>query len=282
MEKIAELQKSWEKTGKSPFFGILKSAKGESLSEALKSVSELWKNAFDANQEKSKVLICADERMLPLEGEFKVGIAGQLILSPEDCQKRFIDDLKGKIKTVRSHSGCGAAGIAYSQLSEKEKQQSTQIASKLPLNGDVKEEMSQGDLYGACHSHELAKKLGANFEHVSFSAMRGNRDFHDARMIFWSADPAFDPSILAGNFLPPHFLANGLAFGLDEKYCEEELKILSGIALGSHGFGELFDSCSPFLVISVGKNLEEAEKMNKIAKERLREFGDRIKFKSLC
>jgi len=70
-------------------------------------------------------------------------------------------------------------------------------------------------------------------------------------------------------------LANGLAFGLSEKYCLKELKILAGIALGDHGFGELFNQENPFYVISVGK---EAKKLNVIARNTLREYRKRISF----
>jgi hypothetical protein len=108
-------------------------------------------------------------------------------------------------------------------------------------------------------------------------------------MLFWSADPDFDPStrpsdslrmtknglIVKNSYFPPHFLANGLAFGLSEKYCAEELKILTGIALGNHGFGKLFNKKNPFYIISVGKN---AKKLNELAKGALKELNNRVKF----
>ena len=278
MSENKNLEKAWEETGKAEFMRMLENFREENLSSLLNS-SDIWKSAFTSSETKNKVLICADERVMPGEDEFKVGTAGQLILDSKEYQNDFVMSFKGKIKAVRSHSGCGAAGIAFSKLSEEEKHRFVGTIRELSLKGLPVEEMSEGDLYGVYHSYNLAQKLGAKFEHTAFSGMRGNKKFHDARIIFWSAAPTCDPSSLTDKFLPPHFLANGLAFGLKEEYCKEELKILSGIALGEHGFGKLFDSSSPFYVISVGKNQDEAKKLNDMAKEALKEFGNRVEFK---
>jgi len=264
MEQSELLKNAWEESDKTQLIGIIREAQGEDLGKVFApEQKKIWDSAFDTEQKKEKVLICSDERIQPAPGEFKMGVAGQLILAPLDVQTKFIHDWKGKIKFVRSHSGCGAAGLAYQKLSPEEKNQYQ--------DGD-----NPADEYGKLFSADLASKLGADFEHIPFSRMRGSEDFHDARMIFWSADPEFDPSELDNDFLPPHFLANGLAYGLEPEYCKEELKILSGIGLGGHGFGELFTPDNPFYVISLGKNAKE---INGLAKEALKEFGDRVKFK---
>jgi len=255
------LQKAWEESDKAPFLWILRSTAGEDLGEVLAG-REDWRRAFDS-ENKEKVLICSDERVMPAAGEFKVGIAGQLILCSQEEQAEFVENYRGKIKVVRSHSGCGAAGVAYEKLSAEEREKYQ--------DGD-----GPADEYGKLFSANLAERLDARFEHLPFSGMRGSNGFHDARMIFWSTDPAFDPSELVGKFLPPHFLANGLAFGLGEGYAQEELKILTDIALGHHGFGELFNDRNPFYVISIGR---DAKNLNKIAKETLGGFGDRVSFK---
>lgn len=294
-EKDNSLKKTWKETGKTRFFELLKQFKGEDISDIVLESRALWQEAFDEEGKKEKVIICADERVVPLSGEFKIGIAGQLILADEKKQDNFINRWKGKIKIVRSHDGCGAAGIAWGKLSEEKKKSflgnTKQVGSMLniePKNSNGSglnpepttkgmDVLGSADLYGTCHSYDLAKKLGARFEHTHFSGMRGHNEFHDARMIFWSADPNFDPSaLLANNFLPPHFLANGPAFDLNEDYCREELKILAGIALGDHGFGKLFDGKNPFYIISVGK---DAEKLNEIAKIILKNLKNRISFK---
>jgi len=280
MEHNETLKKAWEDTGKAEILSLLNSFEGDNLNEALSpEQKESWRGAFDSNQEKGKVLICADERVMPLPGEFKVGTAGQLILDSKEYRENFIKSFKGKIKAVRSHSGCGAAGIAYSKLNEEDKQRFIILINELSLQGIPTEEISQADLYGAYHSYDLAKKLGAKFQHTPFAGMRGYKDFHDARIIFWSADPFFDPSTLIDKFLPPHFLSNGLAFGVDQGYCSEELKILSGIALGEHGFGKLFNENDPFYVVSVGKNQEEALKLNGLARETLKDFNSTVNCK---
>lgn len=280
MEQNKTLQEAWDKGNKAPFINVLKDIKEENLNKALNpEQKENWKGAFDSKEEKGKVLICADERVMPLPGEFKVGTAGQLIMSSKEYIDNFVKSFKGKIKAVRSHSGCGAAGAAYSELNEEEKQKFIVLLNELSLQGVPTEEVSQGDLYGAYHSYDLAKKLGARFEHTPFAQMRGYKEFHDSRIMFWSADPTFDPSTLTDSFFPPHFLSNGLAFGVDENYCKEELKFLSKIALGEKGFGKLIDASNPFYIISIGKTIEEAKKMNEWAKETMSEFGDRVTYR---
>jgi len=274
------LQEAWEETDKAPFIAILRGSKSENLSETLSSnQKEILESAYDVNQEKAKVMICADERVMPLQGEFKIGTAGQLIMDSKEYIGNFVSSFKGKIKAVRSHSGCGAAGAVHSKLNEEEKQKFIVLVNELSLQGIPTEEVTEGDLYGAAHSYDLAQKLGAEFGHTPFCDMRGHKDFHDARVMFWSADPTFDPSFLTDKFFPPHFLSNGLAFGLSEEYCRKELKFLSSIASGEHGFGDRFNSDNPLYVISVARNKEEAQKLNGMAKETLRELGEKIAHK---
>lgn len=282
MEQTENQKKAWEDSDNAPFLKILKENKGENIIENFTpEQKELWENAYDPNQEKDKVLICADERVMPRAGEFKIGTAGQLILDSKEYRDNFISSFKGKIKTVRSHSGCGAAGIAYSNLNEEEKHKFIGLANELKLQELTNKEVGQSDIYGAYYSYDLSKSLEAGFEHDFFPNMRGYQEFHDARIIFWSADPTFDPSTLADNFLPAHFLSNGLAFGVHEDYCKEELKVLSGIALGDHGFGTSINDNTPFYVVCVGKNLEEATKMRGLAIDILKEYGNRVDVKIL-
>jgi len=265
-----ELKKAWEETDKSPFLGILRTAKPENLAEALEGRQDFWKKAFDGGSKK-RVLICSDERVLPEPGEFKIGVAGQLVLGSEEDRNKFIAANKGKIGTVRSHSGCGAAGIAWDKLSDAEKH--SFLENNRPENVGA---MSPADYYGYFHSRELAGKLEARFEHTPFGGMRGSEGFHDARIIFWSSDSTFDPAELVDGFMPPHFLANGLAYGLSEEYCKKEVEILSGIALGHHGFADLFTQDNPFYAVSVGKNANE---LNETAKVSLKDFGNRVNYK---
>jgi hypothetical protein len=277
-----KLKKSWRETGKALFLKKSRNHKSDNLSDLLEKDKAIWSKAFDQENKKEKVVICADERVIPRKGEFKIGIAGQMILAGKKDKDNFTRNWKGKIRAVRGHDGCGAAGVAYSKLSKTEKSRFLIKTKEEFLDYDPRNRVSDADLYGAYHSYLLAKELDAEFEYIGFSEMRGEKEFHDARGIFWSADPTFDPTdLLKDNYLPPHFLANGLAFGLSEKYCREELKILTGIALGNHGFEKLFNKNPPFYVVNVGKNLEEAKKMSKIARNILGEHKDKIAFKYL-
>ena len=263
-------KKTWQKTGKTIFFKKLRESRG--ISEIIKKDDRIWQKAFDKKGRKQKVIICADERVVPIRGEFKIGIAGQLILASNKDKQDFIQRWKGKIKTIRSHNGCGAAAIAYGKLSLAEKNKFIEDVQNLALEEEIFQKVSQEDLYGAYHSYQLARELDADFQHLLFSKMRGPEKFHDARMIFWSADPTFDPANLPEEYLPPHFLANGLAFGLGEEYCLAELKILTGIALGHHGFGDLFNKKDPFFVVCVGIDKNVLAKV----KQTLSGFGNRV------
>ncbi len=281
MHNDKALKKVWEITNNNIFFKRLEEIKGENARDFLKNISgKKWEKVFKRSPKKM-VLICADERTVSGSKEFKVGIAGQTILLSKKERDEFVNKIKGKIKEVRSHSGCGAAGIAYNSLKEKDKKEIEEEALELGLCLDkfLKEKnISEADKLGLFYSFCLAKKIKASFSHTPFRGMRGEKEFHDARIIFWSANKNFDPTSLLNKILPPHFLANGLVFGVGEKYAKEELKILSKIALSDHGFGKLFNKKNPFFVVSVGKNLKEGKELNEKAKKVLKEFGDKIRF----
>jgi len=278
----ASVKNSWRETGNRPFMKLVEKSESNDLSEIINSSGneKIWKKCLEPKEK--KVLICADERVVSKENEFKIGSAGQLILASPEEQDRFLDNWQGKISVVRSHSNCGAAGIAYSIFTDEEKEELKKKAIDEGLNTDdeifKKEKISDSDWLGIYHSYLLAKKLDAKYEHTNFPGMRGRKEYHDARAIFFCANPDFDPSILAEDFLPPHFLANSLALGVREDYCREELKTLTLIALGSHGFGELFTAKNPFYVISVGNDKNQVLDLNKLAKDVLENYQNRIRF----
>lgn len=274
-------KKVWEKTEQSLFLKKIKEVKEENIEDFFKKISgSKWSKIFK-NKDLKKVLICADERTVSSGKEFKIGIAGQTILCDKKDRENFIKKMKGKIHEVRSHSGCGAAGVAFKNFSEKNKKLIEKEAISLgfdPKKFFSDKEKSEADELGLLYSFCLAKKIKALFSHSSFKKMRGEKEFHDARIIFWSSHSEFDPVSLGEKKIPPHFLANCLAFGVGEKYAKKELEILSGIALGDHGFGSLFTSENPLFVISVAKNKEDAKKMNEKAKKTLKNFSDRVRF----
>jgi len=281
MHDHKSLKKAWEETNKSVFLSRLEELKEENVKKYLKEVcGKKWEKVFEKSRKK-RVLICADERTVSSQNEFKIGIAGQTILLDKKEKEEFIKKMQGKIQEVRSHSGCGAAGIACKNFKEEEKQKIEKMAQDMGfcLGECLKEKnISDSDKLGLCYSFCLAKKIKASFSHTPFKGMRGEKEFHDARIIFWSSHKNFDPTFLLNKILPPHFLANGLSVGVGEKYAKAELKILSGIALSDHGFGKLFNKKNPFLVISVGQNSKEGKDLNAKAKKVLKEFGDKVRF----
>lgn len=275
---LKEKTRSWKMTGETPLIKGLKDYKKENLNE----IGTHWSKGYDFKEKLTKVLLCSDERVMNAQGEFKIGVAGQLILTGAKDQKKFIKELKGEIKHIKSHNGCGAANFAFKLLTQKRKKEIIKEAKDLGFNElkYLKEKtISQADKLGASFTYTLAQKIHARYSHLSFGKMRGEKEFHDARLVFFSQNKFFDPFKLLNKEVPPYFLSNGLAFGLSEKYCFGELEILSSIALGDHGFGDYFKPQTPFYVIIVGNRKSEATRLNKTAKEKLKKFGSRIKYK---
>jgi hypothetical protein len=262
----------WEESQRNEIIEALRN--GRELSEIMKSISNL-DEAF------SKPLVtigCSDERV---PGE--MGVAGQLILASDEDVDAFVETHKGQIETVTSHDGCGAAAVRFQEI----------ISSGQALPPDVK----TADELGVVHSQALAKRLLAEHEHIrsldsndpemdSFleknnikcASFRMRGEVHDARSLCLDGTGRFNPKSIK-EMLPP-YVCSGPGIGLSDEYCKKELRILSGIATGSHGFGERFTKDNPFYIFVSAKDEEQQNKLESMAKEALADFGERIQVKS--
>lgn len=197
---------------------------------------------------------CSDGRVL--SGR-KIGIAGSGILLPEEDRKNFIEQCKGKTKVLTTHDDCGAAAEKFKSLKPEE----------IPAG------VKTADEYGIYCGAKTAEELGAKHEHLGRDEMAN--EYHNETALVIDQTGKFDSTNLDG--FPNHFVCTGAGLGLSAEYMKTEVKILTGIALGHHGFGEKFNSENPFHIIVSANDDTQLKVWEEIAKVAVKEFGDRVK-----
>jgi hypothetical protein len=238
-----DVENLWEKSQENKLIRDLK--EGRNLQEVMESLDN-FQEAFTTLD----VIVCSDGRVLPSSGA-KLGLAGEGILLSQEELDHFIVEYKGKIAKVTSHEDCGAAGKAFK---------------------DQKIETGTADELGENFAEWLAKQLGATYEHIPMKDMKNS--VHNERAICFDGTGKFNPATLTE--MPGHFVSSGFGFGLSEEYMKEELGILTGIALGDHGFGKRFTGEDKFYIIVSAKDAQQLEEMKSIAKEAVAKFGDSV------
>jgi hypothetical protein len=233
----------------------------EAESPDMKELSELgateyFKREFPdlkhAFSDKQKCVCCIDEGTThkDINGEMKFAFAGSGILYPaanegERLEKVAKIIIERGVTDVTSHGGCGAAGLAYRR--------------DFP-NANTHENLAQKiEDYAKTWSDKLADKiheLGSPAErtHVLAEDMERPVEFHNARAVYYDGVGGFNPNKEIG--LPMGFVIERAY--LPTEYTTEELKVAADIAFGHHGFGELFTSEMPFIIIALAKTETEA------------------------
>ncbi len=177
------------------------------------------------------VLMCIDEGVEPGEGADAVYLAGSGILykkgslaTAAERRAQLVEHLKGKgVTGVTSHTSCGACALYCSECGEGEPEET---------------------------SKEWAQRLAADLavpyvEHVTNLRRPG---FHDALTAYYDGTGRFmDPS-RAG--LPKGFIVSR-ALIPDAAHAAYELDLASQIAMGAHGFGDMFTAEKPFHFVVV-------------------------------
>lgn len=233
----------WEQSQQSEVIKRLKAGeKIQTIMDSLENIQEAF-TTLDT-------IVCSDGRVFPSEGT-KLGIAGEGILLPEEDLAWFVEKYQGKIKTVTSHDDCGAAGVAFRK------------------NPQGKE---RADELGVDFAKKLAKKLGAEYRHIPFEKMTG--EIHNERFVCFDGTGKFNPATLKE--MPGHFISHGYGFGLGRGYLKKEIEILTGIALGDHGFGKRFDGKEKFYILLSAKNAEQLEDLSEVAKKAVENFGRKV------
>jgi hypothetical protein len=96
-------------------------------------------------------------------------------------------------------------------------------------------------------AEQLAAALGLPCEQTPLVGVPG---FHDEAVIYYDGTGKADPSRVSG--LPKGFVISRPYFGEDFPAALDQVKLVTGIALGEHGFGDLFTPEHPLRLIAIG------------------------------
>ena len=242
-----ETNRLWQESEKLPFIKGLKA--GRSMAEVMAKFDS--RKAFKDNPDE---LGCSDGRC---QGH-RLGIAGNGILLSGKELDDFVHKNKGKITTVMSHEGCGAAAIKFKQLAE--------AGESLPAG------VATSDDLGIYHSRNLAKRLGADYGDTRACDMSG--EVHNERAIYFDGKSRINPRALPE--LPAGFICSGPALGLGKEYMEKEIQTLAQIALGDHGFGERFNRENPLYVVVSAETEQQLEELKRAASKAAEKFDGRL------
>lgn len=247
------------------------------------------------------IIGCSDERVLALlkklkeseEGKDtkteeevadkkvgKIGFAGQGILLFKFLEKEerkrfweeFVKKYKKQIKEIQSHDECGAAKMIWDWLHEENDRW-----DEFKEENNVPNWVQNADDLGKWWSEKLAGMLTSNHRHIARKEMRTG--FHDARAIYFDGTGRFNPSAIEE--MPIGYTCSGPGFGLNDECLKEELKVLSGIAFGNHGFGHRFNEENKFYIFVCAKDQEQLDHLMGVAKGAVADekFSDKIEIK---
>lgn len=224
--------------------------------ENLQAIMESFPNLKEYFRELDTI-DCSDGRVL--DGH-KIGIAGSGILLPEKDRAIFIERYKGKAKVLTAHSDCGAAAEKFRTLKPEE----------------IPEGVTNADEYGVYCAKKTSQELGAEYKFLDRDEMASENHNEVALVLDQSGE--FDSTNMED--FPAHFVCTGSGIGLSEDYMKIEMGILTGIALGHHGFGaERFTNENPFYIIVSADNSGELVHWEEVAKEAVSKFGDKVAIK---
>ena len=171
--------------------------------------------------------------------------------------ERLVETQGGKILT--SHEGCGAAALAYENLSQAEKATYANATE-----------------YAKAWTKQLVEKLpGVNYAHLSVEPAR-----HIARAVIYDGSGRYDASQMR-EIMPYTFVVSRKRpASMGAKEAKDDLALAIAIAFGSHGFGERFQKGSELLVIPVAERDSSDLWIGALTQEIrdvLLPYGDKIK-----
>jgi len=236
---------AWEKTNENYLIKGLKAGrKVEDLLAAMPGFKEAFSQKSLLDYPRCR-FECSDGRVVT--GEAKIALAGEGLLLEKEDRKILEDALAGKNITISGHESCGAAAMAYPG--------------------------PDSDRYGYEGAEKLTAKTGNTYKEIHHSEFRSQ--IHDERALVLEGTLKFN----CANWteFPPQFLSSAAALGLSDAYIGKEVRALSGIALGDHGFGNRFNSEHPFYIIVCAKDSEQLSRLITIGQEAVKDFGDRVK-----
>lgn len=206
---------------------------------------EGWEEAFVKPEELK--ICCMDEGNI--EG---IRAAGSLLLlEPEEriafCLKAMAENGTDHLD-ITSHQGCGAAAIKYKQslqdpadYEEEDFREFTEDATKTMVDELNQDERLAGKIFYAGM--------------IMLSEMKRPAEQHIARAVYYDGSGRFNPTSLEE--LPAGFV-------ISRRYQEagsaiDETALAAAIAFGDHGYGDNFNSETPFLVIAISDADQHSE-----------------------
>jgi hypothetical protein len=251
----------WKKSQDNPFVQQLKT---QEFSDLIKDRQD-YREAFLSQGEQLDSLCCSDGRVEFREPEEngqeydELKTPGQCILYSDAELDKFVSDSKGKIKRIASHDGCGAAAVKYNQM----------LADGLPLPEGV----TNSDELGIYFTKNLAERLGAEYRHITQAELCC--PIHNERALVLDSTTRFKPKSLKD--FPPHFTSASLALNANSAYVQADAEILSGIALGDHGFNQRFDANNPFYIIIIAPDQAELDSTKELLSDFVAKSAGRVK-----
>jgi len=259
----AQFNKDWDKTQNNPYLNKLNN--GSALFATAGEKQE-FAQAFNRHSDLKYTLKCSDGRVD--DGGLKSGdetwkTAGSHALLHPSARQDFVLKHKGRIELVTSHAGCGAAALKFKDMQAK--------GEALP------EGVTTSDELGEYLAKQLAKELGAEHRHISHSELINPT--HNERVLVIDGTGRFNANKIKD--FPPRFTSAALGLGEDKNYVKEEAEILSGIALGDHGFGDRFTVENPFHILVIGETQAQAEEMKHLLTPFEAKMAGRVKLETL-
>lgn len=201
-----------------------------------------------------KSIICCDGRC-PHTGR-EVSLAGSgILMSPKTLQK-FITETG--VTSITSHSDCGAAKLAFSMLTPEDAA-----------------EFVDADEFAKKWALSIAHQYGLDYKHIEATDFK--EKIHHERGIILDSTLKFHPFMFKG--MPNMFIANSPRYAEDD-YVEAVVKVLTGIAFGDHGFGDLLTSEDPFYIIVTARDEVEAKNLTDICRKAVSNYGNSVVIKS--
>jgi hypothetical protein len=240
LEELSQnMQEYWD--GQTPLFEEIKRAGG--ISSYFKS----FKEKGDLFRLENRSICCVDERTT----EGKIHYAGSGIL---DQANALENTRKANADGIYSHEGCGAAAVAFENLSQAEK-------GTFP----------SAEAYAAWWAKHVSEEL-----HIPYKGhLAVHPKFHIARVTYYDGTGQFDPT--KSEKLPRGFMISRAY--LDPQYAAKELELSIKIAFGEHGFGKKEFRHSPFMIIPVADSKNSGitlQMLKQEAREIAYDYGETV------
>ncbi|MFA5129370.1 MAG: hypothetical protein WC477_00450 [Patescibacteria group bacterium] len=210
-------QQSWD--AQQSFFDAIEK-------DGMQSYAKTISNLADAFVLRDRILRCMDEGT-----PGGIHAAGSGILMSKEDAVAFAK--RANIEGITAHSGCGACGL-YAK--------------------DARIHEDDPDACGPEWAQSFSESIHVPYAgNITANQMARPPEYHIARIAYYDGTGSFDFS--RAPTLPPGFVISRAY--LDSSYALKEMNVAVAIALGHHGFGELFTKEHPFRLVAIAQTADE-------------------------